>query len=279
LLEEVRALHTRPADGDADDGKGGKKDDPAAAAPASKSLLDLDELASVVDQIQVGDKETGAKALQGILEKIASAAQSQAVPDVDAVVDRRLASQRRTIEVTEALTAFKDVYPDVANDAVLGTTAQMLVQRELVKDLTDAGFSEADLKPILSKPTDVAVRELSARQFQLRESGVKMRSYKEIMSSVGSTLTEKYGFKPKPAAGVRQQPGSGKSQLRQEPTATRLPVDPSQQQARIDAKRQQTTQQPRAAGVRGAITPPVKKKSNVDVVRDIIKQRGFQPTR
>lgn len=276
LLDEVKGLQTKKPDAD----DAGGEASPAADPQAKKPMFDFAELKDVVTQIQLADDETGAKALQAVLEKLAAASQPQAGADPDqvsAAVQQTLAQERRKTEVKEALDAFAAAYPDVAGDDILATTAATLLERELVKDLKKAGMTDEDIKPLLQSANPS--RALSARQFQLRESGVKLRSFKEVVAATGQVLTEKYGFKPVVPVRDGKQPGSGKVQSRQESPAQRPKVDPAQQQQRIDQKRQQVVQQPRAAGVRGGITPPKKPKSRQEIIREMASQRGFPSTR
>jgi hypothetical protein len=161
--------------------------------------LQAEDFEQLAEQLQVGDTQEGAQALQRIVEKAGSRR------DISADVHAVLARDRVREEVQMSMAEFDKAYPDIVKDELLTETAFTAMRQEIVKDLKELGATDEVLAPI--RGNTPAMMQTYA---QMRIAG-KGRSTGEILKAVGTTLNERYGFKParagrhEPAEVIRQQ--------------------------------------------------------------------------
>jgi len=225
-----------------------------------KASLDPEKLKSIVERVQIGDAEDGVQALVDYgQELLAWATAQQKQPELDAeaigkIVQNYTVQTQTRDEIQSALRKFADEYPDLAKDEVLADAGRTVLRNELIADLKSAGASDEDIKPIAHDAS-----ALAHAQRVLRSNGHKVRTYGELLESVGKTMTERFHLQPAKSQTQRQQPQQRAAQHSSE---------------RLDRKRA-APQQPRTAGVRGQVQQAPRPKTRRDVVEEARKARGF----
>jgi hypothetical protein len=148
---------------------------------------DLDaELEDIADQIQVGDRTEGARALKQVIDR------ARGSEDTRRTVRSELASMRFEAENSAALKRFADDYPDVAKDELLAEAGVTALRRELEQDLKKIGLKDEQLKPVRGD-THAMVRAHT----EARMRGAKVRAPEEILSATGKVLSERFNIHPR----------------------------------------------------------------------------------
>lgn len=243
-------LDTRPAR------KATKADQPDIDLPDA----DID---SIVERIQIGDKEEGRSAVSDLVKLLAkgntSRLDERKVTDIatDAIVRTEI-----TREINTALESFNAKFPQIVKDDELVDVALRRVSKELQADLKAAGMSDDDLSKITTPG------ELAKYHGEIRRKGAtKLRSYDAVLTAVGTHLQTKFGAALTPTSEVDtpKKPAPTPAQ----PTASKV-------QQRVDMKRA-APQQPKAASARSPTqaTGP-RPKTHAEIVAEMRKARGFQ---
>lgn len=243
-------LDTRPAR------KTTKADQPDIDLPDA----DID---SIVERIQIGDKEEGRSAVSDLVKLLAkgntSRLDERKVTDIatDAIVRTEI-----TREINTALESFNAKFPQIVKDDELVDVALRRVSKELQADLKAAGMSDDDLSKITTPG------ELAKYHGEIRRKGAtKLRSYDAVLTAVGTHLQTKFGAALTPTSEVDTP---------KKPAPTPASPPASKVQQRVDMKRA-APQQPKAAGARSPTqaTGP-RPKTHSEIVMEIRKARGFQ---
>jgi hypothetical protein len=308
----------RPADADPENPPAAKPKGPktngAAAADSGKSdpenppeddaelLAEFEELA---DQIQVGDRAEGARALakaiklaqdKGLIGPQGTPTQTGEA-DIERQVSRVLTKERVTTEISSAIADLGKTYPDLVNDELLAESGMTAVRKEIVKDLKELGIEDEALKPIARNS-----EALLKAYVELRQAGRKVRSPGEIFRSAGEMVAKRFNLQPaegredEPAGQSPRQParqpagrqangsangaangGAGRSQQHTDTDTGRGARSDQAQQVRIERKRA-LTPQPRAAGVRSQMPKGPKPKTGMEILQDMRVARNFQRT-
>lgn len=265
LLRQATAVHERamsehqPDDGTAKAAKPTRATDDDIDPEHQPDDVDPEELDSIVERIQVGDKDDGRQAIADLM-KLVQGNTSLNERAVSNMVRQTIVQNDTKKELDEAVTKFTTAFPTIASDDDLVDVALRRVQRELRSDLVAAGISEDDLKTV----TDP--KQLAALHRQVRVNGAKVRTYDTLLSEVGTYLSNKFGTPREPS-----KPATEKAP--QQPQ--RQPARPSTIEARTELKRS-AAQQPRAAGVRGQVAQAPKPKTAAEIIREMRRARHFQ---
>lgn len=272
LVEEAKALKSAQAQRDPDDdpehppargdqrASGGRTDRGNEAEHQPLDELDETALDSIVERIQVGDKDDGRAAIADLARLIRSS-KTSALDEtkVSDIVRHSLRQVDTEKEIQTAVNNFATKFPTIASDDEFVGVALARVERELVADLKAAGVSEDDLSKVKS-PNDLAVMH-----GRMRQSGAKLRTYDELLTSVGTHFTTKFG---------QLAPSQKTTPARTTPS--NQPADPptSTAQKRQDMKRAAQTQ-PRAAGARAPVSQAPRPKTHAEIVAEMRRQRRF----
>jgi hypothetical protein len=158
------------------------------------------EMEELVNDIQVGDKTEGARALKKAL--------ARGTGDTRGAVRAELAALKFEAENNAALQRFADKYPDLVQDEILGDAGQTAVRREIENDLKKIGVTDEVLAPVRGN-TQLMVRGYT----EARMRGAKVRSPDEIFDATGKVLSERFGLHPKSR---RVSPGERIAEMRAE---------------------------------------------------------------
>ena len=222
-------------------------------------LADAD-IDSIVERIQIGDKEEGRSALTDLARAIlakgnTSRLDERKVADIAAEVNTRTEIKK---EIDTALEKFNASFPAIVKDDELVDVALRRVHKELQADLKAAGLSDDDLSKV-STPGELARMHGEIR----RKGGTKLRSYDAVLTAVGTHLQTKFGTALAPSQVVDQ-----KKPTQTQPAASKV-------QQRVDMKRS-APQQPKAAGARTPMQSSGQRpKSPSEIVAEMRKARGF----
>lgn len=271
LLSEAKTLRANPEHQREAAPEGASRTDESQAGtqpehPPAKRTIDPKKLTSVVERIQIGDAEDGAKALAELVEELNSgtAAAEQVTPEqIAQAVNQHLFQRETQQETDKALADFSVRYKPILEDPDYKGVALTKLHYELRSDLKKAGLSDQDLAPI-----DNNLPALAAAHRHARTSGHKLRTYGELLTSVGDGICAKFGIKP-----VSSDQDAG-TPARQHP---RTAASSDAAMRRIEAKRA-APQQPRAAGVRVPAPQAPKPLSTAETIQRMRESRGFQRT-
>lgn len=222
-------------------------------------LADAD-IDSIVERIQIGDKEEGRSAVTDLVRILAkgntSRLDERKVADIAAEVNTRTEIKK---EIDTALEKFNATFPAIVKDDELVDVALRRVHKELQADLKAAGLSDDDLSKV-STPGELARMHGEIR----RKGGTNLRSYDAVLTAVGTHLQTKFGTALTPSPAVETQ----KKPTQTQPAASKV-------QQRVDMKRA-APQQPKAAGARTPIqSSGPRPKTPSEIVAEMRKARGF----
>lgn len=222
-------------------------------------LADAD-IDSIVERIQIGDKEEGRSAVTDLVRILAkgntSRLDERKVTDIatDAIIRTELKR-----EIDTAFEKFNAAFPAIVKDDELVDVALRRVGKELQADLKAAGVSDDDLSKI-TNPGELARMHGEIR----RKGGKNLRSYDAVLTAVGTHLQTKFGTALTPSPTVDPQ----KKPTQTQPAASKV-------QQRVEMKRS-APQQPKAAGARTPIqSPGTRPKTPSEIVAEMRKARGF----
>ncbi len=219
--------------------------------------LDPAKLKAIVERIQVGDADDGSQALQELVDEISGGRQMDS-DQIGTIVQDHLVKTQTQNEISSALNKFAAEWPEIAQDELLADAGKTVLRNELIADLKSVGLSDELIRPIRHDPA-----ALAEAQRKLRMQGHKMRSYDQLLSAVGQTMSTRFGIKPAAAAAPRSQ---------QQPPAPQTPAPNAERLAR----KQAAPQQPRVAGVRQAVQQAPQPKTKRQVVEEMRAARGFR---
>jgi len=232
----------------------------ADAPPANQRGTDLDpdKLGELVERIQIGDKAEGAQAVREILEMRPSISPTE----IEQIVERRLTATKTQEDVSGAIERFSSKYPTLVTNPLLVDASKTALREEIAKDILALGVPETDLAPIRHDE-----KALAQTVRALREGGLPVRTYDQLLDSVGQTMTQTFNIQTTPAT----QPASRSPQ--QSPPAQRTGSDAARD--RLALKRA-APQQPRAAGIRADAPREAPPKTKADIVNEMRAARGFR---
>lgn len=266
LLKNARAQRGQDADpADQPDADGhGQTRVKGEAIEADQPDVDLkdEDLDSIVERIQVGDKDEGRQAIADLAKLIVRSNTSSVNPrKVEDIVRSTIVATDTKKEIDGAIERFNQQFPAIVKDEELVDVALRRVSKELREDLKAHGVSDDDLSKI-AHPGDLA-----RLHGEIRRKGANMRTYDAVLTAVGTHLQTKFG-----AALKSDDPAPAPS-----PKPAPNPATPpaSTAQRRVEMKRA-AQPQPRAAGARVPVAPATKPKTNADYVRELRAKRGFQ---
>lgn len=225
--------------------------------------VDTEKLASIVERIQVGDKEEGQEALAELV-KMVGAKPKLDQSDISRAVQQTLSERETMSEINRAVEGFSKEFPNLVSDDDLTNVTMTVITKEILKDLRSAGMSDADLAAV-SKDT----KRLAAMHRQARLSGANLRTYDGLLRDVGTHVSEKFGIRPGSSAPAAKSPAQTPA------SPPRAPTDSAKAQERIDRKRA-APQQPRTAGGRTPSAEPPRPKTKAEVVAQMRRERGFR---
>lgn len=243
----------------------GRKD---AKADQPDIQMDDADLDSIVERIQVGDKEEGRQAVADLAKLIikgkTSPIDESKVNDIVRANISRADTQR---EIDSALQRFSQQFPEIVGDDEFVDVAIRRVAKELRDDLKQQGVPD----DLINKAVDA--NDLARLHSEVKKKGAKMRSYDDVLQAAGTHLKSKFGIALK--APTESAPVTSP---KPQPTPTRAPVQSTAQQ-RVEAKRA-AIQQPRATGGRApAPSGAPKPKSPTDYIQELRKARRFTTSR
>jgi len=232
----------------------------------SNDDFDDEELEEIADQIQVGDRTEGARAL----ERVISRARSEGRGEVRQVLKEEAMAARLERENSEALDHFSKRYPQMKDSELLVDAAQTALRKEIVSDLKNAGITDEYLAPVRNDTATLVRAHGSARY-----NGANVRAPKDLLDQVGSTLAREFRIHPvsrAPAETVqmmREQRGFADRDARE---GRYEPAAPSVR--RIEPQR--ASQQ--SAATRTAYAPSAPSERAKEHVRQMRAARGFPPS-
>lgn len=226
--------------------------DPGANQPRSR--IDPEKIRDIAGRLQVGDETEGAEALMEAIELAAGQRPEMNAEQVARVVQETIDNNQTAVEINTALRDFGTDYPDVVKNPYLADAGMHILRDELVADLKAAGMPEEALAHIQD---DAAALAKAQRLVRRKYPKAPMRSYKELLSSVGEKLSSNFGIK-----------------RREESTPHQQAKPSNAPQQRLERKRS-ASQQPKPAGMRQAITPASKPRDRRAIVEQIRRERGF----
>lgn len=224
--------------------------------------VDPEKLASIVERIQVGDKEEGQQALAELVKMVGTKPRFDQT-DISRAVQQQLSERETASEIDRAVQGFAKDFPNLVSDDDLTNVTMTVITKELLRDLRSAGLSDSDLAAA-SKDT----KRLAFMHRQARASGAKLRTYDGLLRDVGTHVSEKFGIRP----------GSAPTDKSQEPSQKppqRAATDPAKVQERIERKRA-APQQPRTAGGRTPMAEAPRPKTKAEIVAEARRARGFR---
>ena len=257
ILEEIKALRedakappkAEPVDDTADDGD---------QTPSAKTAADSEKLGSIVERIQIGDKEEGSLALAELIELLDGGKKGAIrAEDVGRVVTEQIARSRVVNEVEEATNSFMTKYDKIVADPDVLSVSVTRLANEVRQDLVSAGLDKA----AADKATPEQLMEWHT---QARIKNLKVRPMRDHFEKVGTDMTAKFSAL---LGSETPRPASRQSQPQQPAPSNRIAE-------RMDRKRSAPVQ-PRTAGVRANTEPAQKPKSRSDVLMEMRRSRGF----
>lgn len=268
LLQEAKAIRNAPAQRGNADPEHPLDDEPRATRGRNEQTskpehqpaddLDAEALDSIVERIQVGDKDEGRAALADLAKLIMKGNTS---PLNETQVRDRVRQELHQVdtekEIKDAVDKFAKQFPTIASDDDFSGIALQRVERELKADLKAAGISDEALSKVSSR------QDLAILHGRVRQSGGNVRSYDALLTDVGTHFSSKFGTLTKPAT---TQPSPA-------PTTTK-PTPPAQSavQQRVEMKRA-AAQQPRAAGARAPVAQGPRPKTPQEIIAEIRRSR------
>ncbi len=228
--------------------------------------VDKENLRVLVEKLQVGDVEEGVEAVAELFSHLQNtSAPSVSEEQVSALVEQRLTQTKNQTEIHGAIGRFEEKYPEIVREPMLAEAGMTALRFELIKDLKSVGVTDEDISSI-SRNTEALVQA----QKRVSQGGHKLRSYDELLDSVGSTMTEKFNLRPS----AKPSPKTPSSQ-----SSPPVPQDNvAVAKERLERKRA-APRQPRSAGMRTAsAAKKVAKKTPAQIVAEARKSRGFAPT-
>lgn len=238
-----RGRKTRKSD--ADDGQEHQPDD-----------LDTDSLDSIVERIQIGDKDEGRAAISDLVKLVMKGNTSRIDESkVREIVRQDIVQTDTKKEINAALETFTKKFPSIASDDDLTDVALRRVQVELRADLKASGMSDDDISKIKES------RDLASLHGEVRRKGAKVRTYDALLTDVGTYLSKKFGTSQTP------ETLPAKTTLQQPPATSKT-------QQRVDAKRA-AIQQPKAAGAKTPTQQAPRPKTHSEIISEMRKARGF----
>ncbi len=258
LLKEAQAQRGNSSEEhhqDDSDRKGTKKTTSVDPADQPEDEVDDVNVDSIAHRLQVGDLEEGKEAIAELVKLVRGRKTSAVDEDqVSRVVEERLERTRTKQEIDTAVANFSQAFPNIVKDDELVDVALRRVSKELRADLLAAGLSEDELGKI-TDPGDL-VRFHS--QMRRSKGTATLRSYDDVLTSVGKHLTTKFG------ALLGDKPAATQKPAQQTPTADKMAQ-------RVEAKRA-APQQPRASGVRTESSAPAP-KTHAQILAEIRNSR------
>ncbi len=227
------------------------------AAPANQRGTDLDpgKLDAIVERIQIGDKAEGAEALRELVEMVRP---STPPDEIERIVDRRLTATKTQEDVSGAVERFSQKYSTLVANPLLVDASKTALREEIARDILALGIPESDLAPI--RNNEVALAQTVRA---LRESGLPVRTYDQLLDAVGQTMTQTFNIPAPPPTPSRSNP---------QPPAQR---QNDAARDRLDRKRA-APQQPRAAGIRADAPREAAPKTKQQIVAEMRSARGFR---
>ncbi len=257
LLKEAQSQRSKSSEEhhQDDDAESGKKASRNKADQPDDEVEDVD-VDSIAERLQVGDRNEGKEAIAELVKLVRGRNTSAVDQDrVERVVEERLERNRTKQEIDTAVEKFSQAFPKIVKDDDLVDVALRQVSKEIKADLLANGLSEDDL----GKFTDPGELVKFHAQVRRTNRSAKLRSYDEVLTSVGTKLTSKFG-----ALLGNEQPEN------QKPAQQRQPVADKAAQ-RVEAKRA-APQQPRASGVRTESSAPAP-KTHAQILAEIRNSR------
>ena len=257
LLKEAQSQRSKSSEEhhQDDDAESGKKASRNKADQPDDEVEDVD-VDSIAERLQVGDRNEGKEAIAELVKLVRGRNTSAVDQDkVERMVEERLERNRTKQEIDTAVEKFSQAFPKIVKDDDLVDVALRQVSKEIKADLLANGLSEDDL----GKFTDPGELVKFHAQVRRTNRSAKLRSYDEVLTSVGTKLTSKFG-----ALLGNEQPDN------QKPAQQRQPVADKAAQ-RVEAKRA-APQQPRASGVRTESSAPAP-KTNAQILAEIRNSR------
>ena len=229
-------------------------DDDEGGANQSDLDLDLEQLREIARRVQVGDEGDGVEAVKDIV-KIAAKSRPDASPEqIARIVHETIEKNQTAVEINTALQEFGTDYPDAVKNEYIAEAGLHMLRDELIADLRNAGISEDKIAPIKHDASALAAAQ---RMMRRQNPTTEMRSYRDLLSAVGERLTDNFGIQRRDRTTPKQpQPSS------------------TSQQQRLERKRS-SSQQPKPAGGRQAVTQTAKPRDRRAIIEQMKKDRGF----
>ena len=268
LVDEVKALKvalaqrpdTSNLEDHLDDDGGNRASKTRQSKPVpedhSEPEFDVESLDSIVERIQVGDKDEGRAAISDLVKLVMKGNTSpiNETKVIDIVRQESVQAENKR-DIASAIDTFSKKFPNIASDDDLADVALKRVQNEMRTDLKANGFSDDALSKI-ADPRDIA-----SMHGEIRRRGAKVRTYDALLTDVGTYLSTKFGGPSQTLAKVAAQP-------------SQTPATPSMVQQRQDMKRT-AIQQPKAVGAKSAAPAAPRPKTPSEIVAEMRKARGF----
>ena len=140
-----------------------------------------DGLEDLVDQIQVGDREEGARAVREIAKRFSADPQA-----IERGVRQMQARDRALGEINGALDEFNKKNPNIANDTLLAEAGMTAVRAEIARDLKSLGVPDEELDKIRGDN-----KVMLGAYAHLRANGRQVRAPKELFGAVADNFRER----------------------------------------------------------------------------------------
>lgn len=236
---------------------------PSTESENPPTAIDRDELKSIVERIQVGDVEEGAQALLDFVAKM-PANKPVSQDEMVGVIRQFWADQELRREADTAIQKFAKDFEDVVADNKYQPVIEAGIADEMRRDLQKLGVTDDVLRPLGND-----VKMLKRAHDHARLNGAAVRSYGEILTSVGDYVQKNFVAR-------RQSDPADPQNQRTEPR--RQP--PQNQRTSVSATRQERKQgafqQPRTAGIRMPAPQPPQPKTVREKIAEMKQQRGFR---
>jgi hypothetical protein len=224
--------------------------------PRPDQAMDQEQLADLAQRIQVGDAEEGRQALNEFAKAVLKSVPQATPEQIAGMVQHTLAQNHQQAEIYNSLKKFGDDNPDLLGENDLFDVTLNLAAKEMLADMKEAGFTEAQLAVIGGDR-----RRIAAEHRNLQMKGLNVRSLDQVLADSATKLRQKFNL-TKPSQGAR---GS------QTPAAA-----PHQQQFRERISRKEAAQpQPRHGNARVQAPKDARPKTALDIINEKRKAGGF----
>jgi hypothetical protein len=141
-----------------------------------------EQLRAIANDLQFGDSEEGARALQRLMKQ-----QGGSDEQLAQQMQRVLKKQQVSAEIREAVSAFERKNATVAGDPLLGQAGMTAIRHRIKEDLVNAGVPEDKIRPFENSDQHM----IQAYQGAL-EAGRPVRRPRELIDAAATDLRKRF---------------------------------------------------------------------------------------